>query len=150
MIYNKHNIKGIICLNCSSSTLEKRAEYLWQWLVAMTQDDSPDATNWLKVDAIVHAEFYDGTLEKECTRQTVVLIEFPCIGLIEVLWKAVASLLNRWLASYIASTMCCTGPGRNGVQGPLLLRPRWSNSLRPWGRRSSSGSYCISGRPVTP
>ena len=51
-----------------------RAEHLRQWLIAMTQDDSPDATNLLKVVAIVQAEFRDGTLAKECTWQIVVVI----------------------------------------------------------------------------
>ena len=40
----------------------------------MTQDDSPDATNWLKIVAIVQAALYDGKLAQECTCQTVVLI----------------------------------------------------------------------------
>ena len=51
-----------------------RAEHLRQWLIAATRDDAPDATNWLKVVAIVQAAYRDGTLVEECTQQTVVLI----------------------------------------------------------------------------
>ena len=40
----------------------------------MTRDDTPDATNRLKVVAIVQAAYRDGTLAEECTQQTVVLI----------------------------------------------------------------------------
>ena len=51
--------------------------------------------------------FCDGTLDEEYTWQTVVLIpkgrgDFPGIGLIEVLWKAVARLLNCWLTEDIS------------------------------------------------
>ena len=66
------------------------------------RDDLPDTTNWLKVVSIVQAGFREGNLAKECTFQTVFLIpkrkvEFRGVGLVEVLWKEVASLLNLWL-----------------------------------------------------
>ena len=48
----------------------------------------------------MQAAFRDGTLAEECTWHTVVLIpkggsgDFRGIGLVEILWKKVASLLN--------------------------------------------------------
>ena len=51
-----------------------RAEHLRQWLIAATRDDAPDATNWMKVVAIVQASYSDGTPVEEYTQQTVVLI----------------------------------------------------------------------------
>ena len=76
-----------------------RAEHLRQWLIAATQENSPDATNWMKVVAIVKAVFQDGTLAEECTWQKVFLIlkgkgYFQGIGLVEVLWKEIVSILN--------------------------------------------------------
>ena len=76
-----------------------RAEHLRRWLIAAAQDDLPDATNWLKVVSIVNTELCDGTLAEKYTWHTVVLIPkerggFWWIGLVEVLWKAVASLLS--------------------------------------------------------
>ena len=50
-----------------------RAEHLRQWLIAATRDNTPDATNWLMVVAIVQATYRDGTLAEECMQQTVVL-----------------------------------------------------------------------------
>ena len=44
-------------LNCSGGPSGMRAEHLRQWLIAEMRDDSPDATNWLKVVAIVQAAF---------------------------------------------------------------------------------------------
>ena len=70
-------------------------------------DDTPDATNWLKVVAIVQAAFHDGTLAEECTWQAVVLIskgasrDFRGIGMMELLWKTVTSLLNLRLTTTI-------------------------------------------------
>ena len=51
-----------------------RSEHLRQWLISVTRDDAPDATNWLKVVAIEQAAYRDGTPAEECTQQTVVLI----------------------------------------------------------------------------
>ena len=82
-------------------------EHLRQWLIDSTRDNIPDATNWKKVVAIVQAVFRNGTLAKEITWQTVVLIpkgssgDFRGIGLVKVLWKAVTNLLNRRLTSAI-------------------------------------------------
>ena len=51
-----------------------REEHLLQWLIAATRDGAPDATNWLKVVAIMQTAYRDGTLAEECTQQTVLLI----------------------------------------------------------------------------
>ena len=51
-----------------------QADHLLQWLIAATRDGAPDATNWLKVVAIVQVAYRDGTPAEECTQQTVVLI----------------------------------------------------------------------------
>ena len=58
--------------------------------------------------SIVHAVFQDGTLAEECTWQTFVLIpkgegDFQEIGLFEVLWKAIASLLHCQVTAAISS-----------------------------------------------
>ena len=44
-----------LCLNRSGGTSGMRAEHLRYWLISVTQDDSPDATNWLTVVAIVRS-----------------------------------------------------------------------------------------------
>ena len=72
-----------------------------------TRDDTPDATNCLKFVAIMQEAFHDGTLSKESIWQIVVLIpkeairDFRGVVLVEVLWKAVTSLLNRRLTAAI-------------------------------------------------
>ena len=43
------------------------SEHLCQWFISATQDNTPDATNWLKVVAIVQAKSRDGTLAEEST-----------------------------------------------------------------------------------
>ena len=44
-------------LNRSGCPSEMQAEHLRQWLIAATQDNLPDATNFLKVVSIVQAVF---------------------------------------------------------------------------------------------
>ena len=52
-------------------------------------------------------EFCDWKLAEGCTRQTVVLVSkgksdnFRGIGLVEMIWKTMSSLLNRWLKEAI-------------------------------------------------
>ena len=72
----------------------------------MTRDDFPKTTNWQKIVAIIQVEFREETLAKACMWKTVVLIpkgkrDLRGIWLIEVLWKAVASRLNRRLTAVI-------------------------------------------------
>ena len=83
-----------------------RAEHLRQWLISATQDDSPDANNWMKVFAIMQLEFREGTLDEKFMFQKFVITpkgrgDFRGIGLVEVLWKTVASLLNHRLTAGI-------------------------------------------------
>ena len=83
-----------------------RAEHLRQWLISETQDNSSNATNWLKVVTVVKALFRDSNLAEECMWQKVVLIskgkgESQGIGLVKVLWKAVMSLFNCRLTAAI-------------------------------------------------
>ena len=84
-----------------------RAEHLCQWLIDAMRDNAPDATNWLKVVAIVQAAFQDGTLAEELTWQTVILIlkgkgDFQSIVLVKVLCEAIDSLLNCRLTAAIS------------------------------------------------
>ena len=84
-----------------------RVEHLRQWLIAATQDDSPDATNCLKVVAIVQAAFQDRKLAEECMWQTVVLIpkgegDFRGVGIVKVLWKAIEILVNYRLTAALS------------------------------------------------
>ena len=84
-----------------------RAEHLHQWLIAATWDDTPNANNWKKFTAIVQTEFWDGKLAKECMWKTIFLISkgnsgnFRGVGLVEVLWKTMSSLLNQRITAAI-------------------------------------------------
>ena len=83
-----------------------QSEHLHQWLIATKRYNFPDTTNWLKVVDIVQEEFQEWMLAKECMWKKVVLIQkrkggFQGIGLVEILWKAVASLLNCRLTAAI-------------------------------------------------
>ena len=89
-----------------------RAVNLCQWLIAVTRDDSPDATNWLKVVSIAQEAFQDWNLANEYKWQKVVLIpkwkgDFQGIGLVELLWKAIMRLLICRLttANYFHDTL---------------------------------------------
>ena len=51
-----------LLMQCPGGPSGMRAEHLRQWLISATQDDPPDATNWLNVVAIMQAAFRDGKL----------------------------------------------------------------------------------------
>ena len=61
-----------LCLNRSGGPSVIRAGHLRQWLIAARQDDLPGATNCHKVVAIAQASLCEGTLDEECTVQTVI------------------------------------------------------------------------------
>ena len=59
-----------------------------------------ESENWTRVVDRVQSVFREGNLAEEATWQAVVLIpkgkkDYRGIGLVEVLWKVVAAILNR-------------------------------------------------------
>ena len=93
-----------------------RAEDLKGWLAAARQgekereaavkdggsrkDNREGAENWARVVELIQTEFQEGELSEENTWQAVVLIPkgekyYRGIGLVEVMWKVVAVILNR-------------------------------------------------------
>ena len=69
-------------------------------------DTDKEMTQWEKVVALVRMVFGEGWLAEESTRQAVVLIpkgkgDYLGIGLVEVVWKVVAAILNHRLTSSI-------------------------------------------------
>ena len=100
-----------------------RAEDLKGWLVAARGGEKERKTatkdggeggeqerqteaegHWEKVVELIQTAFRDGELVEEATWQAVVLIpkgkgDYRGIGLVEVLWKVVAVILNRRLTS---------------------------------------------------
>ena len=65
-----------------------------------------EASNWERVVDLVQMAFGEGRPAEENTWQEVVLIpkggkEYRGIGLVEVMWKLLAEVLNRWLTASI-------------------------------------------------
>ena len=70
------------------------------------KNDSAGAENWAQVVELVQTAFWEGELAEESTWQAVVLIpkgkrDYRGIGLVEVMWKVVAVILNRRFTSSI-------------------------------------------------
>ena len=105
-----------------------RAEHLKRWLAAArkaekdaatagaettedkettafkTSTDPTEAANWEMVVDLIHTAFREGKLAEEATWKAVVLIpkgdnDYRGIGLVEVMWKVVAEILNRRLTA---------------------------------------------------
>ena len=65
-----------------------------------------EATNWEMVVKLVHKVFREGKLVEDAMWKALVLIpnekkDYQSIGLVEVMWKVVAAILNRWLTASI-------------------------------------------------
>ena len=90
-------------MNFSGVPSDIRAEHLLKWISKATRDVDMDDTHWMKVVALVHAEFGDGPIAEEGMWHTVVLIQkgegrnFRVIGLMEVLWNTTTGIINRRL-----------------------------------------------------
>ena len=98
-----------------------RAEHLKGWLAAAhrgekgetadkegggREDTREGVENWARVVELVQTAFRDVDLAEEATWQAVVLIpkwnkDYQGIGLVKVMWKVVAAILNRRFTSSI-------------------------------------------------
>ena len=99
-----------------------RVEHLERWLVATRKSvkeekaageetmevkestEPMEASNWERVVDMVQTTFREGRLAKEATWKAVALIpkvkrNYRGIGLLEVMWKVVAFILNRCFTS---------------------------------------------------
>ena len=88
-----------------------------------------EMSHWQKVAVLVQAEFQEGRLAEEATRQAVVLIpegggDYHGIDLVEVVRKVVTLIINRCFTTPYPSTTSSMVSGRVASQVPLLLRPK--------------------------
>ena len=98
-----------------------RAEHIKGWLAAARRGDTEEiadtekgqedtregAENWTRFVDLVQTAFRDGDLAEKATWQAVVLIpkgkkDYRGIGLVEVMWKVVAAIINRRLTASIS------------------------------------------------
>ena len=90
--------------------------------------------HWERFVELVQTVFWDRDLSEEATWQAVVLIlkgkgDYQGIGLVEVLWKVVAVILNCRLTSPITFHDVLYGFGQVAVWGPPPSRPSCYSSL---------------------
>ena len=75
-------------------------------MAVKSETEPTEADNWTMVADLFQLEFREGKLAEEAMWQAVVLItkwktDYQGIGLVEVLWKVMAAILNHRLASSI-------------------------------------------------
>ena len=88
-----------------------------------------EASNWGRVVDIVQTAFMEGRLVEENMWQAVVLtpkgeMEYRVIGLVEVMWKLVASVLNRQLTASITFHEFLHGFWAGHVTGTATLEAK--------------------------
>ena len=102
--------------------MRMRTEHLKGWLAAARrgekgetaekegggrEDTREGAEKWARVVELVKTDFRDRDLAEEATWQAVVLFpkgkkDYQVIGLVELMWKVVAAILNSRFKSSIA------------------------------------------------
>ena len=105
--------------NRSGGALGMQAEHLKGWLTASKrgnlapekgeeklEGEEEEGGHWENPVDLVQTAFREGEMAEEATWQAVVMIpkgrkEYRGIGLVELIWKIVAAILNRWLATSI-------------------------------------------------
>ena len=108
--------------NRSGGPSVMQAEHLKGWLAASKRENreaaekgegktdiekgGPAEPHWENLVELIQTSFCEGGLDQEATWQVVVLIpkekqEYRGIGLVEVMWKVVAAILNHWITASI-------------------------------------------------
>ena len=90
-----------------------------------TEATSMEASNWVMVVELVQTAFSEGRLAEEAMWQAVVLLhkggkDYRATGLVEVMWKVVAKILNLRLIASITFHGFLHGFGRVAAQVPPL------------------------------
>jgi hypothetical protein len=83
-----------------------RAEKLKEWLLEATRQENPDRENWNRVVKLVQLCFKERQVPTQLSWSTVVLLpkgggDYRGIGLLEIVWKVIESIINRRIASKI-------------------------------------------------
>jgi len=76
-----------------------RAEHLKGWLAAARRKEAPDGTNWCLLVSLIQECFKEGVLPTQLPWSTMVLLpkgggDFRGIGLLEVCWKLITSIMD--------------------------------------------------------
>ena len=93
-----------------------------------------EAANWEIVVDLVQTAFREGGLAEEATWKTVILIpkgkkDYQGIGLVEVMWKVVAAILNRWLTASITFHDLLHGFQAGHITGTATLKAKLLQQL---------------------
>ena len=83
-----------------------RAEKLKEWLLEATRQENPERENWNRVVKLVQLCFKERQVPTQLSWSTVVLLpkgggDYRGIGLLEIVWKVIESIINRRIASKI-------------------------------------------------
>ena len=86
--------------------LGMKGEHLKTWLRGATREKDPATEKWYKLASITKIAFRNEHILEELAWTTMVLIpksggEYICIGLVKVIWKVCASIVNNKLQSTI-------------------------------------------------
>ena len=117
----------------SSNGLCPRCEGITPEIEEKGAKTAAEMTNWVKVVALVRADLGGGLLSEEATCQAVVLIpkgkgDYRGIGLVEVIWKLVAAILNLLIIAsityhdFLHGFLAGCGSGTATLEAKLIQR----------------------------
>ena len=83
-----------------------RVEHFKEWVEEVTRDENPYQGNWDRVVELVHSCFQERQVPTQMSWSTVVLLpkgngDYWGIGLLEIGWKIIESIINRRIASKV-------------------------------------------------
>jgi hypothetical protein len=83
-----------------------RSDDLKVWLLAAWREETLDGTNWCLLAELIQEIFHSGVFPMELPWSTLVLIPKDSggcwgIGLLEVVWKVIAAIMDEWMKASI-------------------------------------------------
>ena len=83
-----------------------RAERFKEWVEEATREENPYQGNWDRVVELVQSCFQERKVPTQMSWSTVVLLpkgngDYRGIGLLEIGWKVIESIINQWMTSKV-------------------------------------------------
>ena len=128
-----------------------RAEHLKEWVKEAYREEHPYQGNWNRVVDLIQTCFRERRVPTQMLWSTVVLLpkgngDYRGIGLLEISWKVIKSIINRRIANKVEFHDALHGFRANRGTGTACIEANYYNNCRRWYKRPCISFFLTCGR----